>query len=54
MKTDRFAFIRVIRGPFLNAAEEQEDQDYQNDKPETSAGPIAPISAIGPRWDCAY
>jgi hypothetical protein len=54
MNTDRSAFIRVIRGLFLNAAEEQEDQDYHNDKPKASAGPIAPISAIGPRWDCAY
>ena len=33
---------------FLNAAEEQEDQDDHNDEPEASAGPIAPTSAIGP------
>lgn len=54
MNTDRSAFIRVIRGLFLNAAEEQEDQDDHKDEPEASTGPIAPISAIGPRWDCAY
>ena len=34
--------------PFLNPTEQQENQYDHNDKPEASAGPVTPISAIGP------
>jgi hypothetical protein len=49
VNTDQSVFIRVIRGLFvLNAAEKQENQYDHKDEPDASAGPVSPISAIGP------
>lgn len=45
---------RGCRGPILDFAEdEQDDQDHHN-QPESTAWPVAPAFAVAPGWECAH